>query len=68
MQNASRTRQVELATDYVLSKPVPWHEVTNTGHTTLRFLVVDEIPEIISHQVAAMPQPPNSEAAMHRGR
>ena len=42
MQNASRTRQAELATDaYVLSKPVPWHEVTNTGHTTLRFLVVE---------------------------
>jgi hypothetical protein len=69
MQNASRTRQAELATNaYVFSKPVPWHEeptqVINSAISCGR----DEIPEIISHRVAALPQPPNSEAATHRGR
>jgi quercetin dioxygenase-like cupin family protein len=32
----------ELATDVtVLGAPVPWHEVTNSGDTTERFLVVE---------------------------
>ena len=35
-------RQVEFRTDSLLnSPPIPWHELTNTGDTTLRFLVVE---------------------------
>jgi hypothetical protein len=26
---------------YALNKPVPWHEVANTGDTTARFLVIE---------------------------
>jgi len=42
-QNANGVQpQQELATDVsLLSAPVPWHEGTNTGDTTLRFLVVE---------------------------
>jgi beta-alanine degradation protein BauB len=40
--SASGTRDLDVLTDaYVLSKPVPWHEVTNTGDTTERFIVVE---------------------------
>jgi quercetin dioxygenase-like cupin family protein len=42
VENASGTRDAELATDaYALNKPVPWHEVTNAGNTTERFLVIE---------------------------
>lgn len=42
VESASGTRDLEVRTDaYVLSKPVPWHEVTNTGDTTERFLVIE---------------------------
>jgi len=38
--NASGTRQVETVTDAAtLSPAIPWHEVTNIGDTTLRYLV-----------------------------
>jgi len=42
-ENASSTQPPqELATDVnYLSPPVPWHEVTNVGQTTARFLVVE---------------------------
>jgi quercetin dioxygenase-like cupin family protein len=41
-ESASGTREAEVGTDaYVLNKPVPWHEVTNTGDTTARFLVIE---------------------------
>jgi quercetin dioxygenase-like cupin family protein len=42
VEDASGTRDREVGTDaYVLSKPVPWHEVTNVGDTTERFLVIE---------------------------
>jgi quercetin dioxygenase-like cupin family protein len=43
-QNASGTLPPQdLATDVsLLSPPVPWHEVTNVGDTTARFLVVEK--------------------------
>jgi beta-alanine degradation protein BauB len=42
VESASGTRDLDVLTDaYVLSKPVPWHEVTNTGDTTERFIVVE---------------------------
>jgi quercetin dioxygenase-like cupin family protein len=41
-ESVSGAREAEVGTDtYVLSKPVPWHEVTNTGDTTVRFLVIE---------------------------
>jgi beta-alanine degradation protein BauB len=41
-ESASGTREAEVGTDaYVQNKPVPWHEVTNTGDTTARFLVIE---------------------------
>ena len=41
-ESTSGTREAEVGTDaYVLNKPVPWHEVTNTGDTTARFLVIE---------------------------
>ena len=41
-ESVSGTREAEVSTDaYVLNKPVPWHEVTNTGDTTARFLVIE---------------------------
>jgi hypothetical protein len=41
-ESTSGTRDLDVLTDaYVLSKPVPWHEVTNTGDTTERFIVVE---------------------------
>jgi quercetin dioxygenase-like cupin family protein len=42
IEDASGIRDAELATDaYVLNKPVRWHEVTNAGDTTERFLVIE---------------------------
>ena len=42
VESASGIRDAELATDaYVLNKPVHWHEVTNTGDTTERFVVIE---------------------------
>src|SRR5215468_5609017 len=39
--NGVQPQQV-VATDFsALSPPVPWHEGTNTGDTTLRFLIVE---------------------------
>ena len=41
-ESVSGAREAEVGTDtYVLNKPVPWHEVTNTGDTTARFLVIE---------------------------
>jgi beta-alanine degradation protein BauB len=42
VESESGTRDLEVPTDaYVLSKPVPWHEVTNTGDTTERVVVIE---------------------------
>ena len=42
IQDEKGTRQVEVRTDALLnSPPVPWHELTNTGESTLRFLVIE---------------------------
>jgi quercetin dioxygenase-like cupin family protein len=36
------TRQVEARTDAITdSPPVPWHELTNVGDTTVRYLVIE---------------------------
>ena len=36
------TRQVEVRADtYTNSAPIPWHELTNTGDTPLRYLVIE---------------------------
>jgi quercetin dioxygenase-like cupin family protein len=40
--NETGTSQREATTDaYVANAPIAWHEVTNVGDTTLRFLVVE---------------------------
>ena len=42
LQEEKGTRQVEVRTDAFLNSPsIPWHELTNTGDTTLRYLVVE---------------------------
>ena len=41
-QNASGTRLVETVTDVAtLNHAIPWHEVTNVGDTTLRYLAIE---------------------------
>jgi beta-alanine degradation protein BauB len=43
MQDEKGTRQVEFNTgSYVDVPPVPWHEMTNIGDTTLQFLIVEK--------------------------
>jgi hypothetical protein len=43
MQDERGTRAVEVPTGaHVDSPPVPWHEATNVGDTTLQFLVIEE--------------------------
>ena len=42
IQDEKGTRQVEVRTDTMTnSPPIPWHELTNTGDTTLRYLVIE---------------------------
>ena len=42
IQDQKGTRQVEVRTDtYTNSEPLAWHELTNTGDTTLRYLVIE---------------------------
>jgi quercetin dioxygenase-like cupin family protein len=42
IQDEKGTRQAEPRTDAFLnSPPIPWHELTNTGDTTLRYLVIE---------------------------
>lgn len=42
IQDEKGTRQVEVRADtYTNSEPLAWHELTNTGDTTLRYLVVE---------------------------
>jgi quercetin dioxygenase-like cupin family protein len=42
IEDAQGVRQVEPKTDsYNNSPPLPWHELTNKGDTTLRYLVVE---------------------------
>jgi len=45
------TRQVELGTgSYTNTPPVPWHELTNTGDTTMQFLIVERLYEpVLAH-------------------
>jgi beta-alanine degradation protein BauB len=55
VQDEKGTRQIEVRTgSHVDVPPVPWHEVTNVGDTTLQFLVVEK-----KYQVA----PPASQTA-----
>jgi quercetin dioxygenase-like cupin family protein len=43
VQDQKGTREVELRSgSYVDVPPTPWHEVTNTGDTTLQFLIVEK--------------------------
>src|SRR5438128_8643002 len=43
IQDEKGTRQVELRTGSHLDvPPVPWHELTNIGDTTLQFLIVEK--------------------------
>ena len=43
VQDEKGTRQVELRSgSYADVPPVPWHEVTNTGETTLQFLNIEK--------------------------
>ncbi len=51
IQDEKGTRQIEVRTDsYLNIKPIPWHEMTNTGDTTLRYLLVERkyepIPDV----------------------
>ena len=42
VQDAQGTRNVEPQTDgFSNSAPLPWHELTNKGDTTLRYLIVE---------------------------
>jgi len=42
IQDEKSTRQVEVHADtYTNSEPLAWHELTNVGDTTLRYLVVE---------------------------
>jgi quercetin dioxygenase-like cupin family protein len=42
VQNANGTRQAESHTDaFTYNQPISWHEVTNIGDTTLRYIVVE---------------------------
>jgi quercetin dioxygenase-like cupin family protein len=42
IEDAKGTRQVELQSGtYSNSPPLPWHELTNTGDSTLGFLVIE---------------------------
>lgn len=48
IQDERGTRQVEVRTDtYTNSAPIAWHELTNTGDTTLRYLVVERKYEAV---------------------
>ena len=48
IQDEKGTRQVEVRTDtYTNSSPITWHELTNTGDTTLRYLVVERKYEAV---------------------
>ncbi|WP_048709713.1 cupin domain-containing protein [Microvirga massiliensis] len=41
-QDEKGTRQIEIRADtYTNSAPIPWHELTNVGDTTLRYIVVE---------------------------
>jgi hypothetical protein len=49
MEDDKGTRQVELGTgSYTNTSPVPWHELTNTGDTTMQFLIVEKLYEPVS--------------------
>jgi len=42
IEDAKGTRQVDISTGgYSNSPPLPWHEFTNVGDTTIRFLLVE---------------------------
>ena len=42
IQDDNGTRQVEVRADtFTNSQPIAWHELTNVGETTLRYLVVE---------------------------
>jgi mannose-6-phosphate isomerase-like protein (cupin superfamily) len=42
IQDEKGTRQVAVRADtYTNSAPIPWHELTNTGDTPLRYLVIE---------------------------
>nr|WP_294529763.1 cupin domain-containing protein [uncultured Rhodopila sp.] len=42
IEDEKGTRQIEVRADtYTNIQPIPWHELTNTGDTTLRYLVVE---------------------------
>src|SRR5262249_6007858 len=43
LQDEKGTRQVELSTgSHGDVPPVPWHELTNIGDTTLQFLIIEK--------------------------
>ena len=42
IQDEKGTRQIEVRTDATTnSPPIHWHELTNTGETTLRYLIIE---------------------------
>ena len=46
IQDGSGTRQVDVRADtFTNSQPIAWHELTNVGETTLRYLVVERTYE-----------------------
>jgi mannose-6-phosphate isomerase-like protein (cupin superfamily) len=43
LQDDKGTRQVEVRTgSYIDSPPIPWHELTNIGDTTLQYLIIEK--------------------------
>jgi hypothetical protein len=40
--DASGTRRLDMANDaYLFNQPIPWHDITNAGDTTLRYVLVE---------------------------
>jgi len=53
LQDEKGTRQAEFRADtYTNSQAIPWHELTNTGDTTLRYLVIEKKYEPVPGQAA----------------
>ena len=54
IQDEGSTDQIEIIAGTVSnSAPLPWHELTNSGDTTLRFLIIERKYEPLPEEMAA---------------
>ena len=54
IEDEKGTRQIDVVADaYTNSAPLPWHELTNAGDTTLRYLVIERRYEPVPEGTAA---------------